>query len=178
MALRSGISAVFRSAVRLRSVSRLHTPALTVLPRKSHICQTRFYTNPSDSEEKKAAQAAEDHRRGRDKPNIFLKIIDKSIPADIIYEDEKCLSFRDVNAVSPNHFLVIPKKEIPCISETDDSDSELLGHLLIVAKNVAAKEGLTDGYRIVINEGRHGSQSIYHLHVHVIGGRQMKWPPG
>ncbi|XP_072428238.1 uncharacterized HIT-like protein Synpcc7942_1390 isoform X1 [Chiloscyllium punctatum] len=115
---------------------------------------------------------------GNQPPSLFSKIIDKSLPADIIYEDDQCLSFRDVNPQAPVHFLVIPKIPIPRISEVADDDKELLGHLLIVAKNLAKKEGLADGYRMVINDGKNGAQSVYHLHIHVIGGRQMRWPPG
>uniref|UniRef100_A0A3Q4IER6 Histidine triad nucleotide binding protein 2 n=1 Tax=Neolamprologus brichardi TaxID=32507 RepID=A0A3Q4IER6_NEOBR len=115
---------------------------------------------------------------GSPAPTIFSKVIDKSIPADIIYEDEKCLAFRDISPQAPVHFLVIPRIPIPRISEAKDDDAELLGHLLVVAKNVAKQESLTEGYRVVINDGKHGAQSVYHLHIHVLGGRQMKWPPG
>nr|XP_015828750.2 histidine triad nucleotide-binding protein 2, mitochondrial [Nothobranchius furzeri] len=115
---------------------------------------------------------------GSSGPTIFSKVIDKSIPADIIYEDDKCLAFRDISPQAPVHFLVIPRVPIPRISAATDDDAELLGHLLVVAKNVAKQECLTDGYRVVINDGRDGSQSVYHLHVHVLGGRQMMWPPG
>ncbi|XP_028270418.1 histidine triad nucleotide-binding protein 2, mitochondrial [Parambassis ranga] len=115
---------------------------------------------------------------GSPAPTIFLKVIDKSIPADIIYEDDKCLAFRDINPQAPVHFLVIPRVPIPRISAASDDDAELLGHLLVVAKNVAKQESLSEGYRVVINDGKHGAQSVYHLHVHVLGGRQMTWPPG
>ncbi|XP_076006979.1 putative HIT-like protein Synpcc7942_1390 isoform X2 [Genypterus blacodes] len=111
-------------------------------------------------------------------PTIFSKVIDKSIPADIIYEDDKCLAFRDISPQAPVHFLVIPRLPIPRISEAKDDDAELLGHLLVVAKNVAKKESLAEGYRVVINDGQHGAQTVYHLHIHVLGGRQMMWPPG
>ncbi|XP_003975269.2 histidine triad nucleotide-binding protein 2, mitochondrial isoform X2 [Takifugu rubripes] len=115
---------------------------------------------------------------GNPAPTIFSKVIDKSIPADIIYEDEKCLAFRDISPQAPVHFLVIPRVPIPRISEAKEDDAELLGHLLIVAKKVAAQESLNEGYRVVINDGKHGAQSVYHLHVHVLGGRQLTWPPG
>ncbi|KAM4578071.1 putative HIT-like protein isoform 1-T1 [Fundulus diaphanus] len=117
-------------------------------------------------------------RYGSPGPTIFSKVIDKSIPADIIYEDDKCLAFRDISPQAPVHFLVIPRVPIPRISAARDDDAELLGHLLVVAKNVAKQESLSEGYRVVINDGKHGSQSVYHLHVHVLGGRQMAWPPG
>ncbi|XP_028852149.1 histidine triad nucleotide-binding protein 2, mitochondrial [Denticeps clupeoides] len=115
---------------------------------------------------------------GSPAPTIFSRVIDRTITSDIIHEDEKCLAFRDVNPQAPVHFLVIPKILIPRISAAHDDEALLLGHLLIVAKNVAKKEGLTDGYRVVINDGKHGAQSVYHLHIHVLGGRQMRWPPG
>ncbi|XP_078406915.1 putative HIT-like protein Synpcc7942_1390 [Cetorhinus maximus] len=126
------------------------------------------------------AKLADDARKkyGNQPPTLFTKIIDKSLPADILYEDDQCLSFRDVNPQGPVHFLVIPKIAIPRISDATDDDKELLGHLLIVAKNLAKKEGLEAGYRLVINDGKNGAQSVYHLHIHVIGGRQMSWPPG
>ncbi|XP_077456588.1 putative HIT-like protein Synpcc7942_1390 [Stigmatopora argus] len=117
-------------------------------------------------------------KHGRPPATIFSKVIDKSLPADIIYEDERCLVFRDISPQAPVHFLVIPKKPIPRISEAKDEDAEVLGHLLVVAKNVAKQEALTEGYRVVINDGKHGAQSVYHLHLHVLGGRQMTWPPG
>uniref|UniRef100_A0A3Q3F9P3 Histidine triad nucleotide binding protein 2 n=1 Tax=Kryptolebias marmoratus TaxID=37003 RepID=A0A3Q3F9P3_KRYMA len=125
----------------------------------------------------KLAQEAS-RRYGSPGPTIFSKVIDKSIPADIIYEDDKSLAFRDVNPQAPVHFLVIPRVPIPRISAARDDDAQLLGHLLIVAKNVAKQESLADGYRVVINDGKDGSQSVYHLHIHVLGGRQMSWPPG
>ncbi|XP_065836400.1 uncharacterized HIT-like protein slr1234 [Oscarella lobularis] len=109
---------------------------------------------------------------------IFSKILKKEIPADIIHEDEKCIAFRDVNPQAPTHLLVIPRKPIPMLSLAENTDEELLGHLLLVAKDVAKKENLNQGFRIVINNGPDGSQSVYHLHVHVLGGRQMSWPPG
>ncbi|XP_068422459.1 histidine triad nucleotide-binding protein 2, mitochondrial [Clinocottus analis] len=115
---------------------------------------------------------------GSPAPTIFSKVIDKSISADIIYEDEKCLAFRDISPQAPVHFLVIPRVPIPRISEARDDDAELLGHLLVVAKTVAKQESLDEGYRVVINDGKHGAQSVYHLHIHVLGGRQMAWPPG
>ncbi|KAG8431789.1 hypothetical protein GDO86_019905 [Hymenochirus boettgeri] len=111
-------------------------------------------------------------------PTIFTRIINKSLPAEIIYEDDKCLAFRDVNPQAPVHFLVIPRSPIPQISHVNTGDTELLGHLLVTASVLAKKEGLSEGYRLVINDGKHGSQSVYHLHIHVIGGRQMGWPPG
>ncbi|XP_066248562.1 adenosine 5'-monophosphoramidase HINT1-like [Euwallacea similis] len=108
---------------------------------------------------------------------IFDKIIAKKIPADIIYEDEQCLAFNDVAPQAPVHFLVIPKTRIPMLDKCEDSDELQLGHLLLVAKKLAQNR-LPNGYRLVINNGRDGCQSIYHLHLHILGGRQMNWPPG
>ncbi|OCT56915.1 histidine triad nucleotide binding protein 2 S homeolog isoform X1 [Xenopus laevis] len=132
----------------------------------------------SNEEVQKAQREAARNRVSPTSPTIFSRIIDKTLPADIIYEDEKCLAFRDVNPQAPVHFLVIPRIPIARISHVNASDTELLGHLLVTANSLAHKEGLADGYRLVINDGRHGAQSVYHLHLHVIGGRQMGWPPG
>ncbi|XP_014275770.1 adenosine 5'-monophosphoramidase HINT1 [Halyomorpha halys] len=109
---------------------------------------------------------------------IFGKILRKEIPAKVIYEDEKCMAFHDVNPQAPTHFLVIPRKPITGLSHAEDSDAELLGHLMIKAKQLAKEVGLGNGFRIVINDGKDGAQSVYHLHIHVLGGRQMHWPPG
>ncbi|ODM97080.1 Histidine triad nucleotide-binding protein 1 [Orchesella cincta] len=109
---------------------------------------------------------------------IFSKIVDKKIPAKIIFEDDLSLAFHDVSPQAPTHFLVIPKKRISMLSKATDDDSNLLGHLLTVARKTADQLGLADGYRVVINNGANGAQSVYHLHIHVFGGRQMGWPPG
>ena len=111
--------------------------------------------------------------------SIFQKIIDREIPADIVYEDDRALAFRDIDPKAPVHVLVIPKKPVRGISSAEDADRDLLGHLLLVARDVAKQEGLAEsGYRIVTNNGRDGGQSVDHLHLHVLGGRQMTWPPG
>lgn len=111
--------------------------------------------------------------------SVFQRIIDRQIPADIIYEDDQALAFRDVNPVAPVHVLVIPKKPLVRLSAATDADVALLGHLLHVARRVAEQEGLTaGGFRIVTNDGPDGGQSVDHLHLHVLGGRQMRWPPG
>uniref|UniRef100_A0A7N5P577 Histidine triad nucleotide-binding protein 1-like n=1 Tax=Ailuropoda melanoleuca TaxID=9646 RepID=A0A7N5P577_AILME len=109
---------------------------------------------------------------------IFGKIIRKEIPAKIIFEDEKCLAFHDISPQAPTHFLVVPKKPIAQLSQAQDTDEDLLGHLIIVGKKCATELGLTRGYRMVVNEGPDGGQSVYHVHLHVLGGRQMSWPPG
>ncbi|KAE8635449.1 hypothetical protein XENTR_v10002621 [Xenopus tropicalis] len=109
---------------------------------------------------------------------IFGKIIRKEIPAKIIYEDEQCIAFHDIAPQAPVHFLVVPKKFITHLSKADPADEKLLGHLMIVGSKCAADLGLTNGYRLAVNEGPDGGQSVYHLHLHVFGGRQMGWPPG
>ncbi|MEZ4316111.1 MAG: histidine triad nucleotide-binding protein [Myxococcota bacterium] len=110
---------------------------------------------------------------------IFARIIDREIPADIVYEDDRALAFRDVNPVAPTHILVIPKKPLERLGSADAGDSALLGHLMWVAAEVARAEGIAEsGYRVVTNNGRNGGQSVDHLHLHVLGGRALSWPPG
>ena len=109
---------------------------------------------------------------------IFKRIIDKEIPARLVYEDEQCLAFHDVAPQAPTHVLVIPKKEIASLATAGDGDAALLGHLLTVVRKLAEQLGLNGGYRVVINSGPDGGQSVDHLHLHLLGGRQMAWPPG
>lgn len=109
---------------------------------------------------------------------IFSKIIRREIPADIVFEDDRALVFRDISPEAPVHLLVIPKEPLRSIETATDEQVNLLGHLLLVAKRVAAEEGLTNGYRIVTNIGDEGGQSVDHLHFHVLGGRRLGWPPG
>lgn len=111
--------------------------------------------------------------------NIFEKIIAREIPADIVFEDESVLAFRDINPKAPTHVLIIPKKNIPRLSEAGDGDEKLLGHLLLQAGAVARQLGLDKtGYRVVINSGRDGGETVAHLHCHILGGRPLAWPPG
>ena len=109
---------------------------------------------------------------------LFSKIVRREIPADIVYEDELSLAFRDINPQAPVHILVIPKKIIPSLAHAHDDDQILLGHLLNTAKTVAVQEALDTGYRVVINTGRDGGQTVNHIHLHILGGRSLKWPPG
>jgi histidine triad (HIT) family protein len=109
---------------------------------------------------------------------IFQKIIDRAIPADIVHEDDHCLAFRDIDPQAPVHVLVIPKKAIVSCATMDDEDQSLVGHLLLVVRNLARELGLEHGYRVVCNSGPDGGQSVPHLHFHLLGGRPMKWPPG
>lgn len=109
---------------------------------------------------------------------IFARIIRGEIPARIVHDDDLCLAFHDVAPQAPVHVLVIPKQPIPSLAAVSDADAGLLGHLLVVATQLAATLGLADGYRLVVNCGRDGGQTVDHLHVHLLGGRAMGWPPG
>ncbi len=109
---------------------------------------------------------------------IFGKIIRREIPADIVYEDDLVLAFKDINPQAPVHILVIPKKPIPQLADASQEDSALLGHLLYTVKQVAEQVGLSNGYRVVINTGADGGQTVDHLHCHILGKRPMQWPPG
>jgi len=109
---------------------------------------------------------------------IFQRIIDKEIPAKIVYEDDRCLAFHDVAPQAPTHVLVIPKKPIVSFAGVADEDAELLAHLWLVVRDVAKQLKLDRGYRVVVNCGRDGGQSVDHLHLHLLGGRPLAWPPG
>ncbi len=109
---------------------------------------------------------------------IFQKIINKEVPANIHYEDDLCIAFDDINPQSPVHILLIPKKEIFSHREVESEDLSLMGHLILKAKEIALKAGLKKGWRLVINTGADGGQTVYHIHIHILGGRPMKWPPG
>ncbi|MEH1939225.1 MAG: histidine triad nucleotide-binding protein [Nostoc sp.] len=109
---------------------------------------------------------------------IFSKIISREIPADIVYEDNLALAFKDIHPQAPVHIVVIPKKPIPTLADAESEDHALLGHLLLTVKRVAEVAGLKNGYRVVINTGDDGGQTVYHLHIHILGGRQLNWPPG
>lgn len=113
-----------------------------------------------------------------DTRSIFKKIIDGDIPARIVYQDDRCMAFWDVDPRAPTHLLVIPKKEIRSLAEIQESDLELLGHLLLVISRIAREQGLAKGFRVVSNCGTWGGQSVDHLHFHLLGGRQLSWPPG
>jgi histidine triad (HIT) family protein len=111
--------------------------------------------------------------------NIFAKIIRREIPAKIVYEDDRVLAFRDVEPKASTHVLIVPKKDIARVAEAREADEPLLGHLLTVAAEIARKEGIEEtGYRLVINNGGHAGESVPHLHLHLLGGRPMDWPPG
>lgn len=110
---------------------------------------------------------------------IFKKIIDKEIPAKVVFEDDLCLAFHDVNPQAPTHVLVIPKKEIRSLNEASNEDKALLGHLLFVCPTIARQMGIAeDGYRVVVNTNGDGGQTVFHLHLHILAGRALTWPPG
>lgn len=109
---------------------------------------------------------------------VFSRIIDRELPATIEHEDEQCIVIHDREPAAPLHLLIIPKRELPRLAEAKPADQALLGHLLLVAAEMARKNTLAQGFRIVINNGPHASESVPHLHVHLLGRRQMGWPPG
>lgn len=111
-------------------------------------------------------------------PSIFTQIIERQIPADILYEDELCLAFRDIAPKAPTHFLVIPKKEIVSLADLQPEDESVMGRCIMIAAKVAAEEGLEGGFRLVANTRDDGGQEVPHIHFHVLGGRKLTWPPG
>jgi histidine triad (HIT) family protein len=109
---------------------------------------------------------------------LFQKIIDKEIPGEILFQDELCVVIKDISPKAPTHVLIIPIKPIARLDQADKEDEQLLGHLLLIAKNQAKALGLVNGFRVIINNGRDAGEAIPHLHVHLLGGRSMHWPPG
>ena len=109
---------------------------------------------------------------------LFEKIINKEIPADILYEDDLSIVIKDINPQAPTHLLIIPKKVIPKLSDAIEEDKQLLGHLMLVAGKMAEKLDLDDTFRLVVNNGAKAGQSVYHLHLHLLSGRSLNWPPG
>ncbi|GAQ79538.1 histidine triad family protein [Klebsormidium nitens] len=150
--------------------------------------QTRLFSSNSrpisttcmaaSQEEQAAAAAAK--TKSDDQPTLFDKIISKEIPATIVYEDDLVLAFRDISPQAPTHIILVPKQRngLTQLSKATEGNKEVLGHLLLKAGEIAKAEKLDEGFRVVINNGPQGCQSVYHLHLHIIGGRQMKWPPG
>lgn len=110
--------------------------------------------------------------------NLFLKIIERKIPASIVHEDDRCVAFRDINPQAPVHVLIIPRKVIPTHADITEEDRELLGHLHLVAARLAEQLGLQNGYRLVLNCKESAGQTVPHLHLHLLGGRDLTWPPG
>jgi len=181
LTLARGIGAFGARLVRRYLASPSHILTARVAGHCALLFPTRLNAKKMSSEVDAAAAAAStDPAINPNAPTFFDKIVSKEIPAAIIHEDELCLAFRDINPQGPVHFLVIPKNKdgLNKLSSAEPRHKELLGHLLYTAAEVARKEGLAEGFRTVINDGVNGAQSVYHLHVHVIGGRQMAWPPG
>eukprot|EP00271_Cylindrocystis_brebissonii_P019598 TRINITY_DN601_c0_g1_i1.p1 TRINITY_DN601_c0_g1~~TRINITY_DN601_c0_g1_i1.p1 ORF type:complete len:199 (+),score=33.77 TRINITY_DN601_c0_g1_i1:39-635(+) len=142
--------------------------------------QIRSRTTMAARDEEAAAAAAAE-TADTSAPTIFDKIAKKEIPSTIVFEDEKVMAFRDVNPQAPVHIVLIPKERdgLTQLCKAEERHASILGHLFLTAAKVARQEGLSsDGYRVVVNDGPNGCQSVYHLHLHIIGGRQMKWPPG
>ena len=110
--------------------------------------------------------------------NIFQKIIDRKIPATIVYEDDQCLAFRDVNPQAPTHVLIIPKRHFAGLKEAQAADAEIIGRCHLAAAEIARQRNIEHGYRTVLNVGPGAGQSVFHLHVHLLGGRGLSWPPG
>ncbi len=109
---------------------------------------------------------------------IFGKIIRREIPADIVHEDDLCLAFRDINPQAPVHIQLIPKKEVARLADATPDDQSLMGHLLLTAAKIAEAQGVGDAFRLVVNNGAGAGQSVFHLHLHILGGRPLRWPPG
>ena len=109
---------------------------------------------------------------------LFCKIVAKEIPSEKVYEDELVYAFKDVSPQAPVHFLIVPKKHISSIDELEESDKELVGHIMLLVKKLTGELGLTNGYRVVINCKEDGGQTVEHLHFHILGGRSLNWPPG
>uniref|UniRef100_A0A1B0G8D0 HIT domain-containing protein n=1 Tax=Glossina morsitans morsitans TaxID=37546 RepID=A0A1B0G8D0_GLOMM len=151
---------------------------LTLLSRRLIAYNKGFNTISRIQKVGMASEVDKAQKAGPVGDTIFGKILRKEIPCEFIHEDDKCVAFHDISPQAPTHFLVIPRKPITMLSDVEDNDEDLLGHLMLVGSKVAKKLGLDNGYRVVINNGKDGAQSVYHLHVHFLGGRQMKWPPG
>lgn len=109
---------------------------------------------------------------------LFQRIADREIPANLVFEDERCFAFRDINPQAPTHILIVPRKVIPTLDDLQEEDAALVGHLLVVARQLAEQEGLRNGYRTVFNCGPDAGQSVFHIHLHLLGGRPLSWPPG
>ena len=152
--------------------------SLAFAARQTYATTTTALAMSSSDEVKKAEEAAKNVGDGSE-PTIFDKIVSGEIPSDKIHDDDLCIAFRDVNPVAPVHFLVIPKNRdgLTQLSKAREDQKALLGHLMYVAQELGQKE-CPGGFRVVINDGKDGAQSVYHLHLHVVGGRGMNWPPG
>ncbi|KAI5077464.1 hypothetical protein GOP47_0007288 [Adiantum capillus-veneris] len=137
-----------------------------------------FNVRAQNNEEENALSVAASVDTGA--PTIFDKIIKKEIPSTVVYEDDKVLAFRDISPQAPVHIVLIPKIRdgLTQLSKADERHKDILGHLMYTTGVIAKQEGIEEGYRVVINNGPTACQSVYHLHLHILGGRQLKWPPG
>ncbi|XP_057819232.2 14 kDa zinc-binding protein isoform X2 [Cryptomeria japonica] len=172
-----GSSSQWSCSNRMQRMRLLQRPQLPNHPPHARV---RLFSSPRALADEEAAAKAAATIADTGAPTIFDKIIRKEIPATIVYEDEKVLAFRDINPQAPVHILLIPKKRdgLTQLSKAEPRHADILGYMLYSAKVVAEKEGISEGYRIVINNGPGGCQSVYHIHLHILGGRQMKWPAG
>lgn len=109
---------------------------------------------------------------------LFCKIANDEIPASILHQDKDCVAFSDLHPQAPTHLLIVPRRHVASLAQTSDEDEALLGHLVRTASNLAKTQGLSGGFRVVINTGEDGGQTVHHLHLHLLGGRSMHWPPG
>ena len=180
-ALAIRVSSSANATARHNSLRRAAPASRITRPTPSLATHRSVKTMAAAGDEKTAAIEA--HLKGMansGEPTIFDKIIAKEIPSDVIYEDNLCLAFRDIAPQAKTHFLVIPKirSGLTQLSKAEEGHKELLGHLLYTAQKVAKQEKLDKGFRVVINDGVEGCQSVYHLHIHVVGGQQLSWPPG
>ncbi|PRQ30042.1 putative adenylylsulfatase [Rosa chinensis] len=172
--LRNCAATTVRAFVTVKASNPNFRTFLLPLHSRRSLCRV----SATNNEEAAAKVAAANADSGA--PTIFDKIIAKEIPSTIVYEDDKVLAFRDINPQAPVHVVIIPKNRdgLTELGKAESRHVEILGQLLYAAKKVAEKEGILHGFRVVINNGPEGCQSVYHLHLHLLGGRQMKWPPG
>lgn len=138
------------------------------------LCQTYSFQSSTDA----AMTASADKPSPQPSKTLFQKIIDRELPATFVYEDEHCVVIKDINPGAPLHLLVIPRKPIPRLCDAGVEDRILLGHLLLVASKIAQDAGYGEAFRVAINNGAGAGQSVFHLHLHVLAGRPLKWPPG
>ncbi len=146
---------------------------VTETPNTELSSSTSTANNPNEGSQYNGSQNS-------DEPidTLFIKIINREIPADIVYEDELCLAFKDINPQAPTHLLLIPKKPIVKVSDSKPEDQQLLGHLLLKAGDIARQFGFEDGFRLAINNGAKAGQTVFHMHIHILAGRKFEWPPG
>ena len=179
--LLSPIATKTATATTLKRISSLSSPTSRRAPENTHrIKRTRPMASSTNDEQLNAQEAILKGMQDSTEPTIFDKIVSKDIPATVLYEDNLAMAFKDVNPVAKTHFLVIPKIKagLSQLSKATEDHKMLLGHCMYVAQMVAKQENLEKGFRVVINDGVDGCQSVYHFHLHVIGGQQLSWPPG